>query len=164
MSLEALVERLLERRNPSGHWEGRLSSSALSTATAVVALATAGEREFVSRGVTWLVEHQNTDGGWGDTVLSRSNISTTALCWAALSFADSPDAHVSVALDRALSWLRAAAGDTTPAALSAAILRRYGKDKTFSVAILTVLAITGRLGSHARAAWRMVPQLPFELE
>jgi squalene-hopene/tetraprenyl-beta-curcumene cyclase len=163
MSLDALVGRLLEQRYPAGHWEGRLSSSALSTATAVVALATVGTSPFVTRGVAWLVEHQNSDGGWGDTVLSRSNISTTALAWAALSFAGSADGRVPAAVDRAASWLRAAAGDTTPAALSAAILRRYGKDKTFSVPILTVLAITGRFGSDTRGAWRMVPQLPFEL-
>ncbi len=44
-----------------------------------------------------------------------------------------------------------AAGATTPEALRAAILRRYGKDKTFSVPILTVLALTGKLGDrHAR--------------
>ena len=29
--------------------------------------------------------HQNADGGWGDTVRSRSNISTTAIVWATLS-------------------------------------------------------------------------------
>ena len=162
MSLETLVEGLLSERNAAGHWEGRLSSSALSTATAVVALRAAGEPECVGRGVSWLLEHQNRDGGWGDTTLSRSNISTTALAWAALSFAGPADARVQTVLDRAASRLRAEAGDTAPAALRAAILRRYGKDKTFSVPILTVLAIAGRLGPDARA-WRMVPQLPFEL-
>lgn len=161
MPLDALVGRLLEQRLPGGYWEGRLSSSALSTATAVVALAAVGDREFVGRGARWLAEHQNPDGGWGDTVLSRSNISTTALAWAALSFTESADARA--ALVRAASWLRAEAGDTTPVALSAAILRRYGRDKTFSVPILTVLAITGRLGQDPRSAWRRVPQLPFEL-
>ncbi len=163
MSLETLVARLLTARNAAGHWEGRLSNSALSTATAVVALATTGERELARRGVRWLVEHQNGDGGWGDTVLSRSNISTTALAWAACSVAELSDGTSRAAVERAASWLHAEAGDVTPAALRAAILRRYGKDKTFSVPILTVLAITGRLGADARTAWRMVPQLPFEL-
>jgi len=163
MAVEALVERLLEQRNASGYWDGRLSGSALSTATAVVALSAAGDRAFVGRGVAWLADHQNADGGWGDTVLSRSNISTTALAWAALSFTESSDARVRAALMRAASWLHAESGETTPAALRAAILRRYGKDKTFSVPILTVLALTGRLGTDTQAAWRMVPQLPFEL-
>ena len=47
--------------------------------------------------------------------------------------------------------------------MSAAILRRYGKDRTFSVPILTVLALTGKLGLDARSAFRSIPQLPFEL-
>ena len=47
----------------------------------------AGDRltPFVKAGSAWLVQHQNADGGWGDTVRSRSNISTTAIVWASLS-------------------------------------------------------------------------------
>ncbi len=85
---------LLAERGPHGHWEGELSSSALSTATAVTALelwqrhasersAVSGQRSAIEDGLKWLAEHQNADGGWGDTTLSFSNISTTALCWAA---------------------------------------------------------------------------------
>src|ERR671914_729298 len=71
-----------------------LSSSALATATAVTALAVArranvapaSDDALVQEGVRWLVTHVNTDGGWGDTPDSVSNISTTALVWAALAF------------------------------------------------------------------------------
>src|SRR6185503_14509749 len=38
-ALERATAALLEARNPEGHWTGELSSSALSTATAVTALA-----------------------------------------------------------------------------------------------------------------------------
>src|SRR5258708_33680261 len=80
---------LLKARIPDGHWEGELSSSALSTATAVFALPLlpdrGGHNPFISKGLAWLAENQNADGGWGDTVKSFSNISTTALCWAALT-------------------------------------------------------------------------------
>ena len=41
-----------------------------------------------------------------------------------------------------------------------AIADRYGKDRTFSVPILTMLSLAGRLGADP---WRLVPQLPFEL-
>jgi squalene-hopene/tetraprenyl-beta-curcumene cyclase len=41
-----------------------------------------------------------------------------------------------------------------------AIVARYGKDRTFSVPILMVLALSGRLGSNG---WEKVPALPFEL-
>src|SRR5439155_23355034 len=70
---------------------------------------------------------------------------------------------VQYGLTRSEVWLRSAAGDVTPDALRTAILRRYGKDRTFSVPILTVLALTGKLGADPAMAWRSVPQLPFEL-
>src|SRR2546425_12672023 len=82
---------LLEARNAQGYWNGELSRSAISTATAVCAL-TVFERELqsgsaaiearTSRGLEWLAANVNADGGWGDTILSGSNISTTTLGWA----------------------------------------------------------------------------------
>jgi len=56
------------------------------------------------------------------------------------------------------AWLVRAAGSLEASALAAAITRRYGKDRTFSIPILTVLALAGKLGD-----WRRVMQLPFEL-
>ena len=116
----------------------------------------------VKAGRRWLFDHQNSDGGWGDTVRSRSNISTSAIVWAALSKVDSAPAS-EPGLSRAADWLRNHAGDITPGMLRSAILKRYGKDRTFSVPILTVLALCGKLGSDETGAWRSVPQLPFEL-
>ena len=168
--VSTLVRRLLDRRAAPDHWDGRLASSALSTATAVLALPTAAQNgcraagrldPIVKAGAAWLIEHQNPDGGWGDTVRSRSNISTTAIVWASLSTTNA--VNTAPVIDRAGAWLRRAAGDITPAALRSAILRRYGKDRTFSVPILTVLALTGKLGEDRIAAWRSIPQLPFEL-
>lgn len=156
-TIETLTQRLLESRTPSGHWEGRLASSPLSTATATIALRLAGGHDrLVRAALDWLAAHQNQDGGWGDTVISFSNLSTTLLCWSALP------ADANAAIDRAEQWLRARLGDLTPERLRDSILNRYGKDRTFSVPILTVLALTGKLGPDANA-WRLVPQLPFEL-
>lgn len=162
-----LTASLIERRRAPDHWEGHLSSSALSTATAIIALSLA-ERfggsnygTLIDEGAGWLIAHQNADGGWGDTVLSFSNLSTTALCWAALSREPQPCGH-GPALDRAVSWIRAQVGQLTAGRLADAIVRLYGKDRTFSVPILTALALTGRLGNDGEA-WRHVPQLPFEL-
>jgi len=162
------TQLLLDRRW-EGHWRGELSASALSTATAITALALVqrdGRRteyaHLIKGGLDWLLKHQNPDGGWGDTALSKSNISTTALCWAALSIAgggreDCPRAEVA-----ASGWLSRAAGGNGVSNLVSAIKQRYGKDHTFSVPILTVLALAGKLGP-AQAAWARVPQLPFEL-
>jgi squalene-hopene/tetraprenyl-beta-curcumene cyclase len=155
-----LTARLIALRTPGGWWEGWLSSSALSTATAVSALSLAAGDEL-DAGLAWLASNQNKDGGWGDTVLSRSNISTTLLCWCAYSIAGAGERHAST-VERAETWLRREAGTLEPAKLVEAILRRYGNDRTFSVPILTVMAIAGKLGP-GRDAWRDIPQLPFEL-
>ena len=82
-------DALLAERTPDGQWVGELSTSALSTATAVSALAlvqrhtSQNHSSMIAGGVTWLASHQNADGGWGDTIKSLSNISTTMLCRAA---------------------------------------------------------------------------------
>jgi squalene-hopene/tetraprenyl-beta-curcumene cyclase len=171
-TVTALVRRLLDRRAGADHWDGYLASSALSTGTAILALHLtardqAGSRDALQRcvraGADWLIAHQNADGGWGDTIRSRTNISTTAIVWAALSVVAEGDAAIVGAVARAAAWLRGAAGDLTPQHLRQAILARYGKDRTFSVPILTVLALAGKLGDDTVAAWRTVPQLPFEL-
>ena len=165
----ATVHRaLLDRRGTHGHWEGHLSSSALATATAVTALAAArrasvspsSDDALVSAGIRWLVTNVNADGGWGDTPDSTSNISTTALVWAAMAFGGGE--AVQSAAAGAEAWISRAAGSSEPSRLAAALADRYGKDRTFSVPILTMCALAGRLGPSTDA-WRLVPQLPFEL-
>ena len=159
-SLENATALLLSMRGAHGHWEGELSSSALSTATALFALSLHGSgQQQVEAGINWLLAHQNTDGGWGDTTLSFSNVSTTSLCWAALSVAGD---RASAAVMAAEDWLRRAAGSLDRDAIARTIAARYGKDRTFSVPILTMCALAGRLGPQQHA-WRRVMQLPFEL-
>lgn len=165
------VNHLLAQRNEQGHWTGYLSSSALSTATAITALSLIDRgngdqrhRDFIRRGAAWLVKSQNEDGGWGDTDKSFSNISTTALCWAALGLPETQTEGTAEAAERARRWLNTAAGGESIDALVEAIMRRYGDDRTFSVPILTMSALCGRLGPpEGRDAWRHVMQLPFEL-
>ena len=172
-TLASATRKLLDSRVRQGHWEGELSSSALSTATAVLALALLlreGEgrvdrgllatcRTLVAKGTGWLVGTRNPDGGFGDTVGSPSNLSTTVLVWAALTAADRSCAQ-SLAATRA--WLTARAGGLDAEALAAAITARYGEDRTFSAPILTACTLAGAFGSDT-GAWARVPQLPFEL-
>ena len=162
---------MLAGRAPGGHWVGELSSSALSTATAVCALSVVAREAAVQnpriairvgRGLDWLARNVNADGGWGDTVRSISNISTTTLCWAAFGVAPIVDEKHRAAVGGAERWLSQAAGGIEPEKLVPAIIRRYGKDRTFSVPILTACALSGRLGSGA-SAWTRVLPLPFEL-
>ena len=155
---------LLDARTDAGHWVGELSASALSTATALFTLwrhqlATGtSHRGRIDAGLAWLAATQNADGGFGDTVKSVSNVSTTALCWAAFA-ADESGRHAA-AEARAGDWLTRHTGSLDAGPLSAAIVAIYGKDRTFSVPILTMLAVAGKLGPDG---WRLVPQLPFEM-
>jgi squalene-hopene/tetraprenyl-beta-curcumene cyclase len=166
-ALEKAEAELLSQRNAAGHWEGDLSSSALSTATAVTTLAIV-ERQSKSNfatqieaGLKWLADHANADGGWGDTTISRSNLSTTTLCWAAFGAAGA-DERFAGTVDSAGAWLRHAVGSANVHALARAVVARYGKDRTFSAPILTMCALSGRFGP-GRDAWDEVIQLPFEL-
>ncbi len=80
--------RLLAARGPHGQWDGELSSHALATATAVFTLGRHGDPThalLVAAGPNWLAGTQNPDGGWGDTTLGVSNLSTSALAWAVLA-------------------------------------------------------------------------------
>ena len=166
---ERVVADLLGQRESHGHWVGELSTSALSTATAVSALSTV-LRRFASRdtpqdsafdarkleryrelqrgGVDWLVRHQNADGGWGDTELSYSNISTSMLVRAAFQLAGVSDTYAA-ALERVDRYIQQQGGVE-------GLRRRYGKDKTFAVPILANCAIAGQV------EWREVSPLPFE--
>ena len=167
------VHRLLDERNDGGHWTGELSSSALSTVTAITALAlvdranaTNDHDELIDAGIVWLCDNQNEDGGWGDTDKSFSNISTTTLVWAAFAATGMADAeHCREVIDRCEQRIRQYIGATDgidPKQLANAIADRYGKDRTFSVPILTMCALSGRLG-EGRDAWGLIKQLPFEL-
>lgn len=150
-------DRLLAARHPDGYWEGRLSSSALSTATAISALVPAGQPQdagMIGNGVQWLATTQNADGGWGDTVDSPSNLATTLLVVSALRFVTMPEA--AAALSRAEEYLAIHAG-STPESRVAAITAVYGKDRTFAVPILLNCALSGLV------SWEVIPGLPFEL-
>jgi len=167
---------LLDRRTSEEHWVGRLSDSALSTATAVSAFSifcrkpskhglTTDEfqqlKTLIPQSVAWLVAHQNPDGGWGDTDKSLSNISTTLLVKSALVLASQSALTLALSqrerghdgertIDRADEYLHRSGGIE-------AIKKRYGKDQTFSVPILTNAALAGLV------EWKEIPQLPFEL-
>ena len=168
--------QLLAERNSASHWTGELSSSPLSTATAISALVlaeqgiwntglakyTPGEEpshvdeifradfsELVVQSLRWLAEQQNEDGGWGDTDCSLSNIATTMLVLAAFHLTGVP-AKFAGLLERADHYVEEQGG-------LAALKQRYEGDKTFVVPILANCALADMV------SWRRVPSLPFEL-
>ncbi|MFK7734732.1 MAG: prenyltransferase/squalene oxidase repeat-containing protein [Pirellulaceae bacterium] len=159
-------------RGIASHWTGELSTSALSTATAISAIQqvlnsrdSAGcaqspilelpldfegneLRQAIRVGCTWLLDHQNADGGFGDTNRSHSNIATTYLVLAAWKMSGFSD-------DVAQAY-RAAEGFVDRSGGWDGLRKRYGKDKTFVVPILSNCALAGIVG------WKRVPTLPFE--
>ncbi|MCA9151868.1 MAG: squalene--hopene cyclase, partial [Planctomycetales bacterium] len=165
-----VIQELRDARSSHGPWVGELASSAVSTATAVSALACsrralAGDArvdqfaplELIRSGVNWLLRCQRSDGGWGDTDLSFSNVATTYLVCSALTLALQVDAELAelepeirARNARGLAYLSEMGG-------IAAVRRRYGKDKTFAVPILTNAALAGLV------PWSEVSALPFEL-
>jgi len=155
---ETAAAALLAEASFTGHWEGELSSSPLSTATAIAAFQLAirerpehaGEfQPLIDGGLNWLARHQNPDGGWGDTVLSHSNISTSMLAYASFHMTQGKT-NYPVVVERAAAYTAERGG-------FAAIRKRYGKDHTFSVPILTQCALAGLI------PWTQISPLPFEL-
>lgn len=106
-------------------------------------------RHAIARGMEWLVQQQQPDGGWGDTPRSLSNISTTLLTLAVLHSAPAGSCPPT-SRQRAEEYLSRAGGIS-------AVLARYGRDRTFSVPILMQAALAGLV------PWSSIPGLPFEL-
>ncbi|MFZ2339786.1 MAG: prenyltransferase/squalene oxidase repeat-containing protein [Bacteroidales bacterium] len=157
-----LVAQLIDKRNSEGFWTGRLSTSALSTSVAIVALKLSGNTEDHSRveaGFTWLCRNINSDGGYGDTPESVSNLSTTLLCYSAIHFCQKGDSgkHVIAAMDK---WLAGYGININSSDVVRSILDVYGNDYTFSVPILSMLTLCGVLPASSLDS---IPRLPFEL-
>ena len=159
-ALDLCRQQLLDERTSNGHWEGELAASALSTATAVSALAAvvknqansnAPWKQLIQSGMRYLCQQQNDDGGFGDTDRSHSNIATSYLALAASTLASQTTGQ-SLSGERT-SKLRdyiRQSGEIQ------GLRRRYGKDKTFVVPILCNMAIADLVD------WNEVPALPFE--
>ena len=157
-----LRAQLISKRNPEGFWTGRLSTSALSTSVAIVALKLSGnpdDRKRVETGFSWLCRNINPDGGYGDTPESLSNLSTTLLCYSAIHFCQNADSgkHVLSAMDK---WLAGKGISIDSPDVVRSILDIYGNDYTFSVPILSMLTLCGVLPA---SSLDMIPRLPFEL-
>jgi squalene-hopene/tetraprenyl-beta-curcumene cyclase len=155
---------LLAESTADGHWIGRVSSSPLSTATAISALAivdrhapTAGGRivdeqrecalsELIIGSLRWLAKHQNSDGGWGDTDRSPSNIAATMVVRAAFALTCTPAGHPGL-LERTDAYIESQGGVK-------GLKQRYGK--TLAAPVLANYALAGLVD------WKQVPALPFE--
>jgi squalene-hopene/tetraprenyl-beta-curcumene cyclase len=156
--LEEQLRQTLLQSLDHDHWEGQLSSSALSTATALLTYLlynSPEDQDPIQKAAHWLQLHQNTDGGWGDTPTSPSNLSTTLLCWAALHRHNPHLPKLSLTLEYLHHQLKTS---PSPTSINQALLNQYGKDQTFSVPILIFIAASGVVGS---GLWQKLPLLPY---
>lgn len=146
--------RLMQSRTPEGKWNGKLSSSAISTSVSVFALQRIDSQkyaQYIANGVKWLHDTMKPDGSWGDSVESPSNMTATLLTYVSLY-------AVGQAPQQARTYLDKQFGGHSEKALIEGVLRYYGNDLTFSVPILTMCALAGVISS-----WDRIPTFPFEL-
>jgi squalene-hopene/tetraprenyl-beta-curcumene cyclase len=107
--------------------------------------------QLVHAGLDWLRAQQNSDGGWGDTDLSISNISTSMLVHAVFhAVSGSGEVEFDDVIGKAQRYITDCGGVD-------AVVQRYGRDRTFSIPILTHCALAGTVD------WKHVSPLPFEL-
>jgi len=146
--------RLQKSRMANGMWNGKLSSSAISTSVSVFALQRIDSNQYatyIANGVNWLHATMKADGSWGDSVESPSNMTATLLTYVSLYAVGQAPAQAREYLDKQF-------GGHTEEALINGVLRYYGRDLTFSVPILTMCALAGVISS-----WDKIPTFPFEL-
>lgn len=159
---ETATQYLLNQRNNSGFWTGKLSSSALSTAVAITAYKISKQGKFneaILKGLDWLTINQNKDGGFGDTPESESNVSTSLLCYGAISVSGEYLSNKAEILNSIEQYLIGQGIALDSKSVVDAILEFYGKDFTFSVPILTMLIVCGVI---KKSSFDRIPQLPFE--
>ena len=148
------IERLMQSRSEDGMWRGSLSSSAISTAVSVFALGRIDAVKYaihIDSGVRWLHSTMKTDGSWGDSVESPSNMTATLLTYVSLYSVQQAPSQTRQYLNRHFN------GESAEALLQG-VIRYYGRDLTFSVPILMMCALAGLIDD-----WKKIPPFPFEL-
>jgi squalene-hopene/tetraprenyl-beta-curcumene cyclase len=118
-----------------------------------------GGGQRIISGYNWLLDNINEDGGFGDTPESVSNVSTTLLCYSAISYCQ-VNGNGTKTLNRMEGWLGAMGITLEPINITRSILKFYGKDLTFSVPILSMLHLAEVIPS---SSLKEIPGLPFEL-
>lgn len=157
---QQFAKKLKNERNKNGYWDGQLSSSALAGAVSIVALKITGDPGYhdqIKKGLQWLLSNQNPGGGYGDSPSSQSNVSTSLLCYGAIFFCRQYNTTSNTALKGIVAYLESN-NIFLNKNVEERILEYYGRDLTFSVPILALLAICG-----VTKNFNKIPTLPFEL-
>lgn len=151
---------LLAKRGDDCFFESVLSDSAVSTAVSCLALELADAGKYakqIQSAKNWLLNHQDKDGLYGDSLESPANLTATFMSYVVLS----RDESNRTMLENSRNYLLKHFGDFSFAAIRKGFLNEYGSDLTFSVPILAMATIAGFF-SNAELSWRAMPQFPFE--
>ncbi|MDT8397458.1 MAG: squalene--hopene cyclase [Pseudomonadales bacterium] len=117
-AIRRAVAYLWNEQESAGCWFGRWGVNYIYGVAAVLpALAAVGEdmrQARVVKAVDWLLAHQNTDGGWGETCASYMDLSlagqgvstASQTAWAMLALVAAGHDHSREALVRAVDFLR----------------------------------------------------------
>jgi squalene-hopene/tetraprenyl-beta-curcumene cyclase len=152
---------LIKKCGSDGFFESVLSDSAVSTAVSCLALEISNSEKYAEQiysAKNWLLNHQNSDGLYGDSPESPANLTATFMSYVVLS----RDENNHAKLERAKDYLLQHFGDFSFASIRKGFLNKYGSDLTFSVPILAMATIAGFF-QDARQAWSAMPQFPFEM-
>lgn len=160
---QTALAMVLAGRNDEGFWRGESAGSAFATAVAVSALAAMQKADgetsgsfapLIERGLAWLMDHRNADGGWGDTVQGPSDISTSLLCRAAFGLAGATGPR------RADAYLQDKCG-ATAAKQAEAVRLHFGRDQTLAASILATCTRRGdELGGCSGTSFRIGMSAP----
>ncbi|MGL4854842.1 MAG: prenyltransferase/squalene oxidase repeat-containing protein, partial [Lentisphaeria bacterium] len=155
-----IVDYLKLQMANDGFYESFLSSSAISTAVACVALEVSENKNYlplISKAKNWLILNKNSDGLYGDSPESPSNLTATFLAYVVLS----RDQVYQQEIEESRLWLQKYFGDFSFEAVKKGLLKEYGRDLTFSVPLLALATAAGFFKDSVQA-WRKMPQFPFE--
>lgn len=87
--LQKSIEYLGKEQYPTGEWRGEISSNCFGTAPNVITLLDYGGESpnstYIQKSVSWLINNQNEDGGWGSSKGGNSRLDTTILVVLALN-------------------------------------------------------------------------------
>lgn len=114
-AIEAGAEALLSRQRSDGGFTDDPPASVLGTSGAIAALATVDQvanAALIEGGVSWLLDQQHADGGWGGVAGAESELVATMVALAALQLTATASGSTASAqaIAAGRTWLSAAGG------------------------------------------------------
>jgi len=117
VAIDAALAYIKSEQDDDGSWFGRWGVNHIyGTGAVLPALAAAGEdmsQDYIRRATHWIVEHQNSDGGWGETAASYMDdslrgvgVSTASQTgWALIALTSVNQANLDASIEKGVRYL-----------------------------------------------------------